>query len=636
MSVAFDRIWAILQNNSNYPLSPEVEEVCKLSPEQYAAIWQVLPYQDQAALTGHYQRVAACVRSIPREDSTKKEELISNAVEGLLFIRDYQNRQRLTEGLEFNMDKVFLELAYYTVPRDKRREAVRLVLDANLPEASQRHAALTLLHHFGNQSFVLEVARVCRNSERVATLIKYILLIRSNQFLMTMLAPMLTRFSPDYWAHIYDVCKDRPLITIPQAASLLQVLKSITSEEFCEVLTVVKSSEEDPRLVMQAVPLFNLCDEGSHAARILKEVVELLPRHRSQVLEQTIRQFPVSTDSSIIYMVLLQQKDIALQLELARGVEAAPLKREFIVNPDELIKCPEILLGKFIEFVNSGDLLPEAIAFSSSRERGIGFAKEFVSKLVEELTKKLRFTKLSDGRMRPEQAKLTREEEEVYQNIGRLFMYCMKHNLVIGMQLDPGLFAALASLNEDQLYCDITEDTLEVFFPLYKAMKSHYEDDKRSVGLMEQNLHDQDIREVLLEAMPQAITPCIAIYNGMEIEEGISAGELEKRIQGTVSAQTILNQLRFGTGIDEINGPLIKAWIRKLDENPKKLLKFLSIVTGTTGLGPSPIHIEISGISIQAHICTQLLSLPSTMNIEEALVELDKAIERENYFDKIK
>ncbi len=638
MSVAFDRIWSILQNNSNVRLPKEIEEVCKLTPDQYKALKVAFPSPDQALIDEQYQLAAKCIRILPLADSAEKNGLIQSAIASLQIIRDYQNQRSLVGGLESSMDKVYLELAYYALPKDLRRSIVAKVVALNtyLESASQRNAALILFHNFGCQSaseLVVSIAKTCRGWEDIDRLSFFLRTIpHGNGFFLPMVAPLLTRFSPENWVHFQRALSEQPLLILPQISSLLMFTRTITSDQFLAVIDVVKGFNQDPRLLMLAGPLLNLCDEGSHAALILQEVIRLDSRHRKVVIDRTRGEFISTTDSSIVHMILLQKKEIVLQEELARDRQRADLSIEFALNPDDLGECPHMLLSNFIKFLETGDHGPESIVFIGSKIRGIGIAKEFVKRLVEELGRRMGFACLSDGRMRLQAAKLTPEEEEVYLNLGKLFMYCMRHDLVIGMQLDPGLFACLAALSETHL-CEINRETFDLFFPLYCLMRDYYEDDKHALSLIKASLHEDETVEVLLEAMPKAIAPCIAVWKGMTVN--MTALELEKCIQGTVTAKDILERLEFGVGVTADNEPIIREWIAKLDKDSNKLRKFLTVVTGAPGLGPLPIKIEISGISIQAHTCVQQLSLSSDTSIEEALIELDMALNRENYFDSI-
>jgi hypothetical protein len=341
--------------------------------------------------------------------------------------------------------------------------------------------------------------------------------------------------------------------------------------------------------------------------------------------------FVSTTDSFLVYESLLQQIERREQEVLAQQMAARALVSNvsFDVDREELTIHPHIVLHNLLEFVQNA---PLRVGFIDDSTRGPGITKEFFSKLVAGICIKLGFQTLPNGLMRPFNANILPEEEEIYRELGTLLSLCLQHNIVIGMQLDRSFFAGLLLVTEEHSSLEISKKTISSFFPIYSKMQSHNEDDIHAVKLMEQSLHEQETIDVLMEVMPQAIMPCIAVRKGMQIEEDYTAEELDKRLQGTVRAEEIIERLEFGSTVTEEWKAPILAWIRTLDNNPKKLKAFLTVVTGAPGLGPKPIQIEISGIAIQAHTCVQLLSLPSDNTIDEVLKELDKAMTDENYF----
>ncbi len=646
MHAALDQIYRILQQNTTESLPDDVVEVCKLTPEQYTAIRKTLAPADQQELDAAYTVAERNVQLVTEVSSGTKGDLIGAAIKGLLIIRGFQNSGRLLEGLAPSIDRDFLQIAHDSIPEGQRRDVVANVLSVieQLPHASEREAAVTLLatmrHPANRQGLlpnVVPVAKLCRKPTDIHNLKKFLKLLNADDYLdLRTLHTLLSKAPADDWHRIYKAVKPHGSAALAEFSSLLESLRQINVDELLELYNVVLLFMADRERVHAAAPLLALCDEGSHAAAIVRDVAELDPQLRRVTVEITRDSFVSSTDSSIVHEALIQQMQFnERQGVMQRVVQAlmgmAQMQdvEEFIVDSEDLGNCPHTVLQNFIEFVEAGNTNPRLIGFIGNETRGPGIAKEFLHKLVRGVCTKLGCTQLDDGCMRPEKDNLGPEEEAVYSNLGRLFMYCMKNELVIGMQLDPGLFCALAELTEDHLNFKINDKTFKLFWTLYAQMKKFYPSDRQSVDSMQLAIDEQFTRDVLMEAMPKAIEPAIAIRRGMEIPEGIKAEQLERLIQGTVTARDILNAVQFDHGITEHNRPIIEAWIRDLDSNPQKLKKFLTVVTGAPGLGPKPIIIEISGVAIQAHHCAQHLSLPGDITIQEALEELDKSLDRE-------
>jgi hypothetical protein len=416
-----------------------------------------------------------------------------------------------------------------------------------------------------------------------------------------------------------------PLASQREAA--LRLLSGDLPRETIVVLAKLCHTVEDIGNVFNALPVLALCDESSHVALIVQEIAALPPPVRQEIIDRTVAFFPTSTDSSIVLEVMQQETEILRQQALA--VQVVYQRKEFLIDAEDLEKIPEVILANFIEYVAEGHANPRSIGFFGNDMRGPGVAKDFLAKLVRGVCTKLGFTVLEDGCFRPEMAVISTHEQAIYANLASLFTFCMEKKLVIGMQFDPGLFYALAEISESHI-TDITKGNYKEFWPLYKRMKDFYPSDKASIALMEKALDAEETIEVLLEAMPKAFNPCIALRLCLHLQAGTTAEVLARAVQGTVSAQNILQQLQYVRGVTPQKRALIEAWIRALDNDSAKLKKFLTLVTGAPGLGPFPIQIDISGVSLQAHQCAQLLIFPTTVTLEEGLQELDASLNREN------
>ncbi len=648
MSVSFNKLYELLKNATTHELPDEVVEVCRLTPEAYRAIYLALPAAEQDKLRNHYAMAERNITLLNHVVDTGEVKVrIDIAIGNLLDIRDYQNANRLIDGLEPSVDRDFLQMTYYGIEKGQRRYIVNTVLSVSneLPHASHREAAIVLLASMTDQENrlrllpgIVQMANLCRNTNDVICLRKLckVVYIELGVYFGA-LNMVLRQISPENWERVYLAIKGDSSNIIFQFSIFLTNIKNITAEESFDLLDVISTYIGEPRNLHDSLPLIALCEEGSHVAQIVKSVAQMEDMQRKEVVDQVAASFVSTTDSSIVYETLVRVRDIVAEDMfvniLVRRIQRMHVRASFTIDRRELDTHCFRQLHNFIRTIRKWDLSPESIAFHDSEGRGPGIAKECLSQLVSSVCKKLGFAILDDGRMRLTKQQPTEEEIEVYQNLGQLFMYCMHKELVIGMQLDPGLFYALTHLNESYTALEISEDTIDQFFPLYAAMMNHYEDDRSAINLIRASLHEDETVEVLVESMSKILTPCIAIWQGTGgIPENMSAEELERRIQGTVTAEGVIKQVEFHPEVAlEIRERLIE-WIGNLEANPKKLMRFLTVVTGAPGLGPKPILIEISGISIQAHTCAQLLSLPSDITIDEMLKELDVAMQRENYF----
>ena len=546
MSVNFH---AVALNPQIVPLSKEVVKACKLTEEQYTAIYNALSPDEQGRLPHDVQRHAAVV-------------LLAN-------MQHPENRQRL----------------------------------------------------FSN---VVAVATLCTQLGDVHVLRKFskVIPVEAGPYLAALNA-VLIKTPPNGWVHIYEHIKKGGNDFFVTLALLLKSLKCIKTEELIELMDVVRDTCHTPAIA-NSVQLFSLCDESSHIPKILSLVANLPPDVQEPVITQVANSLQSSTDSRIVYELL--QETAGLHL-IARVMERIQIRQQdeetFFVDRNDLGICPHIVLSKFIQFIQAAPRSARSICFVGNDIRGPGIAKEFLSQLVTAVCKNLvGCSVLDDGRMRLENDKITPEENDIYYNLGKLFMFCIKQDLVIGMVLDPGIFCALPVLC--QYHCDYPEllKDIDIAFPLYAPMRAHYPADIQAIDSMRLSLHLDETYDVLVEAMPKALIPCIAIWKAMEIPEDISAKELEMKIQGSIDANGILQNLQFHELITTENQAKIIAWIKALDDDQIKLKKFLTAVTGSPGLGSKSISVVMMGDAIGTATCGQVLVLPD-IQIDEALKQLD-------------
>ncbi len=515
------------------------------------------------------------------------------------------------------------------------------VVKQHLPLATQKQAYTQILLHLDVESRLgaslpaLELAKLCQTQDAV-DIVEELMGVPEVDCpaYLPALYNLLRRFSHEEWQQVREAVGDEYQAVIQISKDFLLSEEQQNSEQILLLLATLKQHINNEHLEGLA-PLIQLCQDGEAIAAII---------HRLLLLPDDLREDIVEGINNAIHAPL-SSRDLLMRLQVAHmvalmhggevlvvGPFVAQPPPDFLVSREEFIKYPEQVLANLVDFLDAANPSPNSIGFIDSETRGPGVAKEFLSELLVGVCQKIGLDKVDDGRYRLEKP----EHFEVYFNIGKLFSYCIEQDLVVGSLFDPGLFVGIMNLCEQHNTHEISVETIDIFFPLYKLMKGYFEDDKASVALMEKTLGDQYTKDVLVECMPKLISPCMAVKMGLEIPQDITTGEeLEAAIQGRVSADAILSQISWGRGVTHANRAQIEAWIKNLDADRQKLLAFLSVVTGSPGLGINQIVIEISGISIQTHTCVQQLSLPSDISIEDALHELDKALARKDYFNTI-
>ncbi len=505
-----------------------------------------------------------------------------------------------------------------------------LAMLQHLPHAAQRKAYVNIVSkidtdaRLGASLSSLELAKLCLTDEdahHVHALVENVSTESIPGYLPD-LYTLLRRIPSNQWQMVRDiVIGENHLEIIQIAKQFLLTEEQQPAEQVLSLLEILANYIDQEDLPTMSV-LIAFCQDGNFIPAIIQSLYNVDDDIRGDALALVTGSLnePVSSNNILLrLMVILGQLDVQTPAE-------------FVVSRDDFSDNPVEVLANLIEFLDQGNRSPLSIGFIDSDTRGPGVAKEFFSELLIGVSTKLGFEKLSDGRFRLNKL----NANHVYHNIGKLLGYCLEQQLVIGALFDPGLFIGVMNLDEVVLHYDFCKENIPLYFPLYKKMKSYYEDDISAIAQMEKTLSDPDTLDVLEEDMAYLIMPCMAIKLGLILPEAIqTADDLEIAIQGKTTASQLLNQISWGTGITDSNRPQIEAWIRNLDNDRAKLLKLLSVVTGAPGLGQDPIRIEVSGISIQAHTCVQQLSLPSDITIEEALVELDKALNQKGYFNEI-
>ncbi len=225
-------------------------------------------------------------------------------------------------------------------------------------------------------------------------------------------------------------------------------------------------------------------------------------------------------------------------------------KPNFQVAYEDFTNCPTNVLSNLVAFFDETHCSSFTVKFlHKAAVDGAVSEKTFLHGLVEGVCKELRFEKLPNGLLRPHDNDDSGEERlDSYLDLGVLFTFCLHSpKNVIGMKIDRSVFTAITllkkrlwSLNLIKLGDD--EQMFQAFYPIYKAMMSHNEEDRAALARMEASLNDPSTKKKLVEAMQNAIVPCQYLRAGMILSPyssfvGLSAEELDKRIQGTVNAE---------------------------------------------------------------------------------------------------
>ncbi len=678
MNINFESIRAELASSGFNNLPKPAVNACKLSAEEYAKIYQMLSHSDQNTFRSAWLNASEEIRLIydfkqkwdsgelTNEPTTLINHLYSLAIQNLKIVRLYQ-----LSASYFDLTKM---AKFSKISHDERWDVIAMVESVadELPAATQKEELFHILRKLAPEErrntlrSAINLAQICYDERNVVELLQVLKMpavMRVGHLKQVDKILNLLHDIGDQRSLLHEIHANMQRVIGP-VQPFLRDSFAFSFEELLQLLHVVNNFLNHPASLQAAELLVARCQDGTRVAAIIQDVAKLRFFQRDATVQQALNQLPEQCSSEQVHQVLLdctpERPPTQIQFvvppnnHFIRMIEALAIMRlahgaepevDFEVAREDFVNCPTKVLRNLVDFFEDTHCSSFTVRFlnEDAVDQG-GPARDFLHNLVAAVCKELRFETLANGLFRPKESNI-RENAQSYSDIAQVFMFCLHSNANyrIGMQLDKSVFTALALLEQRHLELDITklgedEEVFQAFFPIYKAMKAHNEDDRVALARMEESLDDPDTKAVLVEAMQLLITPCMAFWSSMRSShyqvalDGLSADDFEKLIQGTVNAEAIINQVRFGHGITEEMQGWIKKWIESLDQDLPKMKKFLAVLTGAPGLGPKPILIDRADDVTAVNTCDQMLRLPALETEQEVIDELDKAIEELHLF----
>ncbi len=634
-------------------LPDEREELSEIH-DLFKGLFQSLRQEMQEDLDRNIRLVliySAQLKTMPLGEG--RDSVSASAENCMSVVRGYFDRMRFLGN-----DQAKLEALHDGLSEEERRDIIPRVLSFQFDNPSQRAESVLLFRRIPLDkrdkltSAVSYLAKFCTTDLIQRHLEMFFRNVAEEAFpsYLPYLAFMLSRCNMSEWALTALEMGTHKQKIVPTLAKILKPVPKIGGQELSDLIKVAILFQDTPQVLRASTPLFLRCTDGACLSRIAYVVAKVQDPDRGRLVREVAEDVQEVTKGKQVYRRLLEvifhrrnieanrilvsprEIDIYLRLEPSRfeTLLNSPLYQgaDIIIHSDELEMHPCSVLRSFVAFIEREQ--PSRITVNVL---GTPFpSQEIVPKLLTSICRFMHFTELSNGLFRPEMRALTPVEKSSYRDLGKFLMFCLRRGLVVGNIFDKSLFIALKLLSEEHLQTDISEETFDLFYPIYKAMRSHNEEDVRALAVCEREM-GVEAKENLLESMSMALEPCMVMKSEMMLPLGVTAEELEIRLQGNLTADQILKQIQF-IGASPEQQLSIEKWLLALDHDPVKMRHFLSMVTGAPGLGPNPIRIEIHGDALGVFISDQKLRLPEKVSIDLALEELDVILRVETCFLK--
>ena len=301
------------------------------------------------------------------------------------------------------------------------------------------------------------------------------------------------------------------------------------------------------------------------------------------------------------------------------------------IQKEEMKERPEKYLSQLIPYflVNKQWPLVEFIETDGGKSPGIdasGLRKDAQTTLVQAFCSEGKSTLKVDKELKPllevnEEGKPKRPEDLLkWRALGYIMGAAFKENFPTGRIFSPKVFETLKAavwLDRDENF------KMALFQTLFKEEAAQYED-------------IEGFDDLLKEFIPKLIEPIIALADGIKAilneEELATFADLEPsaiqdRIEGTLSADAILEKLEIRTEVSAEVQEFLRTWIRNRADNPEALKAFLIAVTGSPTISPQMPTIKIlhraDGLPA-SHTCfnqLELSNVPTQEKFDEDMAE---------------
>ncbi len=298
------------------------------------------------------------------------------------------------------------------------------------------------------------------------------------------------------------------------------------------------------------------------------------------------------------------------------------------LTEEDIKERPVELLAQFADQISKKRANRVKVTFQGEKgEDAGGLARSFIAKLFKALPEELGLEARPNGLYTPiETEPLSDERKKVYNDIGRVLMFCINAttDYPIGMIFELPVFTALVKLNENHLKRPIQElvenkQAFDELCDMYLEMHRLDESQQNTLKWIQENKNSPDARETIQGMMIELFGPLIEIAKGMrgtsftrvtakDVQEE-DPQELSELIQGKVDAEMIKESLEFGDDVPQNLTEWVREWIDDADET--KLSQFLVAMSGSPALGKMPLKItKCEGELTLFHTCFNHVELP--------------------------
>ncbi|MBS0636562.1 MAG: hypothetical protein JSS12_03545 [Verrucomicrobia bacterium] len=629
MNIQFNQFYKAI--SGVFPIPDEVTELCRLTEEQYKAIYNSFPSFDQCIIDEKIDATKECVRKIGvlREIGVRRDTEVKNlvgiAVENLLVIRNYQNVRRLTDRFPEKAEYFYL---HRNIPQYRDVFARLLTLaPATFSHLTFGIGVLIPLKPEDRRAVMGSLGTLialCENEDHVQSLSIFLATTHNTASFINNLTKLLVHVPPQEWPNLFQALPRGARELLVQ--SIARFLRPcFLSRDVVRLLPVMEEFRHDPQALYASLPLVERCSDGECVADIVHVVAHVPDRIRDNVVASVLAHLDEHHPSAAIMGVVTE----LLLAQLLRGLHLGEPTPDFTINRTDFRKCPEKLLRDFVAFIGAEKRESFVVKFVGEPAIDAGGpGREFLYQLTKAIAE--RHFRLCDNGL----YKDAKVNPELLSDLGQLFMFCLESGEYrIGMQFDHSLFVAIGLLQSGLNIQMLPHASEEHLFQLYEALYSHEEAARNA--LVQMKIALSEARETIIEALEATIAPAQEILNGMKRYPHakpplLAADALEAHIQGNVTPEQLIGLLHYDENVSQEMRGWLERWI--LEMSHIKMKKFLSYITGTAGLGSKKIIVSVKGEVLKATTCTLELCMPKYACEIEMRKQLEAAMENEQSF----
>lgn len=675
--MSFQEIHSILKANSSTKLPFALDELQKQPTEEYTLFYRAVTRDEQVAVNACKQRATDAARKLkPLGKSTKKEalEFRAIAIKNLVEIRDRQLAFALFEGVETRNSLVSFRARVYQC---KNVDALRVALE-HKDQFTCPFRRLNLFYfleralpqdHQKVANHAIELLVLSKNPDDVNSLFGMLADIpqQDRPLFLQELVQFLRHISSEEWHTLVPILAkvpgaQRSLYVRETCALFLEETGSNPEEVKAALEAVVELGDPAP-IVAISRQITRQCFDGEYIGSVVRQVASYPIAARQDVVERVLRVMAAATSGILFYETLTKftnlapsqmnfveeeikvlfgnyfpedsDEVLAILDQVQRPPSVEQIARMSVVVPEDNIDAYRMTLARQDLYENPLQVLENLVELFQARESndlhitflGVvaeddgALSQEFIATLVSEVCKKLNLARRQEnGLYRPENAALKQEEKRALEGLGELLRFLLnsRRQYLIGQLFDMSVFHALKHLTEAHLTGSI-ENNFDGFLGVYEKMCQEFSVDQNEIVWMKRAQN----RELAVERLEGVLTPCIAIKRGMlasrlrkVTEQELEASELFLKLQGRLSNDYVISQVRFKPGIPERKQRWVLDWLSHVDKEAMK--RFLRGLTGGTSLGQKELYISNTAGNFKFDSCKSVLYIPFDILEEQA------------------